>query len=98
MGKIEEATPAKKTSEEAAPPEKRSSAVVRSLGEAARRSKIDAEAKQFVDAALKSKKTEKSAAKAENFPFGKPRPRTFRSSAAPRRFDRLHRDEEDGQN
>ncbi len=99
LRKIEEAPSEKKTSVEAAPPEKRSSTVVRRLWKETRRSKIDAEAKKLADAALKSKKTEKSAAKTENFPFGKPRPRTFRSSAAPRRFDRLRRDqEEDGQN
>lgn len=117
----EETAPAKKTFEETAPlagktseetPAKRSSAVVRSFGEEARRSKIDAEAQRRVDLALKLerlgglekleglrklKKAKKSAPQ-RDFPFGKPRRRTFRASDPPRRFDDPRRDEEDGQN
>ena len=95
---------------ETPPSEKRTSTVVRSVGEEARRSKIDAEAKKNVDSTLKLERLDKSEGlkkleKAKkptskrDFPFGKPRARTFRSSAAPRRFDRLQRDqEEDEQN
>ena len=95
---------------ETSPSEKRTSTVVRSVGEEARRSKIDAEAKKNVDSTLKLERLDKSEGlkkleKAKkptskrDFPFGKPRARTFRSSAAPRRFDRLRRDqEEDRQN
>ena len=81
-----------------------------SLWEEARRSKIDAEAQRRVDLALKSeklktleggKKLEKppKSAPQRDFPFGKPRRRTFRASDPPRRFDRLRGDqEEDGPN
>ena len=91
---------------ETSPSESRTSTVVRSVGEEARRSKIDAEAKKNVDSTLKLERLDKSEGlkkleKAKkptskrDFPFGKPRARTFRSSAAPRRFDRLQRDQEE---
>ena len=91
---------------ETSPSESRTSTVVRSVGEEARRSKIDAEAKKNVDSRLKLERLDKSEGlkkleKAKkptskrDFPFGKPRARTFRSSAAPRRFDRLQRDQEE---
>ena len=100
----------RETFAETSPSESRSSTVVRSVGEEARRSKIDAEAKKNVDSTLKLERLDKSEGlkkleKAKkptskrDFPFGKPRARTFRSSAAPRRFDVPRRDqEEDEQN
>ena len=103
----DEPTFAQETFVETSPSEKRSFAVVRSVWEEARRSKIDAEAKKRADSALKLERTEKSealkkweramkSASQRDFPFLR-RPRTRRMSEPPRRFDRLRRDQEDGQ-
>jgi len=71
---------------------KRSQAVVPGLWEEARRSQADAAAKKRVEPTLKSIKLsktlefDKSTLEAKEFPFPR-RPRTYRSSDPPRRFD-----------
>lgn len=80
------------------PSEKRSSAVVPGLYEETRPSRVDAPAKKRAKPALKLLKllkavrarSEKSPLEGKKFPFPK-RPRTFRASAPPRRFDRRDR-------
>lgn len=63
------------------------------LTEEARRREANL-AKKRAYLALKSEKTEKSTPLKGRSPFRKPRPRTFRSSEPPRRFDKRSRDEE----
>lgn len=75
---------------------KRSSAVVRNLGEEERSLTIDAETKKRVKPALKSKRSLKTPPKESDCPFPR-RARTRRMSEPPRRFDDRRRDRENEQ-
>jgi hypothetical protein len=85
LAEEEGATSVKKTSA------KKSRGVVPSFWEQARRSKAAPDAKKMENPALKSLKTVKSPLELKPFPFPK-RPRTFRCSEPPRRFDNPRRD------
>lgn len=90
----EEPTRSKQSLAEKTAFRKRSSTVVPSFWEQARRAKADAATKKRAESALKSLKSAKSSGsplEAKEFPFPK-RPRTYRSSDPPRRFDDPRKD------